>query len=60
MRYVQQSPYGGAVPYRESPYTVPRNPVSHMANCLAAQLCAVMYHHCAEIRVSSFICIMIS
>jgi hypothetical protein len=38
LRYVQQSPYGGAVPYRESPYTLPRNPVSHMANCLAAQL----------------------
>jgi len=30
MRYVQQSPYGGAVPYRENPYTVPRNPVRHM------------------------------
>lgn len=30
MRYVQQSPYGGAVPYRDNPYTVPRNPVSHV------------------------------
>ncbi|PSN49373.1 hypothetical protein C0J52_12217 [Blattella germanica] len=25
-RYVQQSPYGGPVAYRESPYPVPRNP----------------------------------
>lgn len=33
MRYVQQSPYGGAVPYRESPYSVPRNPVRYMADC---------------------------
>ena len=41
MRYVQQSPYGGAVPYRESPYTVPRNPVSYVADCLATLLSAV-------------------
>lgn len=49
MRYVQQSPYGGAVPYRENPYTVPRNPVSQTGHFF------IVYKRCLRSALSEWV-----